>query len=119
MKHTMGNSCKCAECFFFTPATAEEEQKCRGDGWCGNRNNLKNNPQYRRGVAWNGVCEQWEDGDTRITLFEIECRTAGEWRKPLDREWVLQEMDRAEAEQRAQREEWNKQMDKIREATVS
>lgn len=117
MKHTMGNSCKCSECFYFTFATAEEEQKCNGDGWCSNRNNLSGKHKDRRAVAWNDVCTWWEDGDTRITRFEIECRRAGEWRKPLDRESVLQEMDRAEAEQRAQREEWRRQIDKIREAT--
>lgn len=71
MKHTMGNSTHCIDCYYYREK--EEGDHCLYDGWC-----LKGQYNGNKKVAdiastrWNNGtgCDFWEDAEDRITSFE-------------------------------------------------
>ena len=99
MRHKMGNSPKCYECYFYQQKSAEDKT-CRGDGWCANPYEIshgingrkRERPLERVDTCWNDFCDHWEDAECRATRFEVLTRKVGEWRKGLDRERILQEL---------------------------
>lgn len=79
MKHIMGNSPKCSECFHF--ARPEPWEKCKGDGWCTNQKHLsigingkkREHPPEKEAKRWNGKCSFWEDAEyPHINEYEAE-----------------------------------------------
>lgn len=84
MKHTMGNSPHCRDCYFFKEK--EFESECSGDGWClkGLRVNGKQiNDRYP--TRYNLDCNNWEDAEDRITHYEALTRKVEPSRKGIER----------------------------------
>ena len=94
MRHILGNTPKCIECFWYREP--EPWDNCRGDGWCTNRKQCsvgingkrREHPPEREAVIWNHRCRHWEDAEDRFTVFEAETREPEEWRSELEKIWL-------------------------------
>ena len=94
MRHRLGNSPKCCECFFCREK--EQNDGCRYDGWCTNKaqlrkginGHIREHPPEREPRYWNSRCSLWEDAEDRLTAFEVECRKPEEWRTEKEKEWI-------------------------------
>lgn len=85
MKHILGNSTRCGDCFYYRPKETEDE--CLRDGWC--LNGLKINSRkvkdiYSVSENWGSGCDDWEDAEDRITHFEAMTRKVDPCRGPLE-----------------------------------
>ena len=80
MRHRMGNSPKCIECYYYREK--EDGDGCKRDGWCVNPYQCSHgingrkleHPQEKKTVLWNERCHCWEDAEDRLTSYEVECR---------------------------------------------
>lgn len=89
MKHTLGNSPKCADCYWYREK--QDGDNCRRDGWCVNQYNQthdiagkKRAEPHNNPVSWNGTCGQWEDAESRLTKYEVLTRQPEPWRTPIE-----------------------------------
>ena len=89
MKHTMGNSPKCIECYWYRDK--QDGDHCRSDGWCVNEYKRthdiagkKRSEPKDMAVAWNTSCHQWEDAEDRLTAYEVQTRQPEPWRTPIE-----------------------------------
>ena len=89
MKHKLGNSTKCIDCFFYRPK--DEEHKTVFDGFCklGTRVNGKRFAKCAP-VRWNhgSGCQDWEDAEDRLTHFEVMTRHPDPKRSPIEAELI-------------------------------
>ena len=95
MKHRMGNTPKCNECFWFREKQTKKE--CWLDGWCVNKEQCaeginsrkRQHPFERIAVRWNGHCRRWEDAECRLTAYEVLSRKPEPWRSRTEQEYVI------------------------------
>lgn len=91
MKHKLGNSPKCVECYWYREK--QDGDGCSRDGWCVNEYNCahdvsgkkRSEPLERESVRWNCICKQWEDAESRLTSYEVLTRQPEPWRTPIER----------------------------------
>lgn len=96
MKHRLGNSPKCKDCYWYRER--EPGVKCSKDGWCINPKQLaigvnghkREHPPEREEVYWNCSCRLWEDAEDRLTHFEVLTRQPETWKTPIEQEHVRQ-----------------------------
>ena len=77
MKHIMGNTPKCYECYFYKDK--EQGDYCRYDGWCyhpkqckyGINGRIRREAQSRIPVRRGSECRWWEDAEDRISHFDV------------------------------------------------
>jgi hypothetical protein len=94
MRHTLGNTPKCNECYWYRDS--EPNDGCRGDGWCTNKKQCsvgingrkREHPPERESVLWNNSCRHWEDAEDRFTRFEADTRCPEEWRSEDEKKWL-------------------------------
>lgn len=94
MRHRLGNSPKCIECYSYREKKPNDG--CLYDGWCVNKYNCshgingrkRERPLEREAVRWQWSCRRWEDADTRLTHFEVNTRTPEEWRSENEKAYV-------------------------------
>jgi hypothetical protein len=85
VKHVMGNTPRCDECYFYT-AKSEREKDNWLDGWCRQENMVKNWQQRERmKTSANGRCRFWEDAEDRLTYYEVETRSPEAWRSDIEK----------------------------------
>lgn len=101
MKHRMGNSTRCSECYWFRKP--RDWEKCQLDGFCGNINNrginghVPENPKPEEPVldVWGMSCRHWEDAETRFTHYEVMTRHAEPWRSEAEKEYIERVIEEA------------------------
>lgn len=99
MKHIMGNSPKCIECYWYREK--QDGDHCKRDGWCVNEYNLMHDisgkkravPLEREAVRWNCICRQWEDAEDRLTAYEVQTRQPEPWRTPIEQMQIRAVLD--------------------------
>ena len=79
MKHIMGNSPKCIDCFYWR--NPKPHEKCQHDGWCINKKHLsvgingkkREHPPEKEARKWMWSCHWWADADyPHINHYEAE-----------------------------------------------
>lgn len=83
----MGNTPRCDECYFYT-AKSEHEKDNWFDGWCQQKNNVKDCWHKREGrvkTNANFRCRYWEDAEDRLTYYEVEIRFPEAWRSDIEK----------------------------------
>ena len=108
MKHVMGNSIRCSECYWYQ----EKEYDDRGNhtGYCNHKfhqthdflGKKRNEPVERITAHKNdgGGCQRWEDAEDRLTGFEVMCGKPEPARTPIEQEHVENLLCKAREEQR-------------------
>ena len=90
MKHKLGNSTKCIDCYFYRPK--DDEHKTELDGFCklGAIINGIKITDREMPVRWNNGsgCREWEDAEDRLTHYEVMTRQPDPKRKPLEAEYI-------------------------------
>ena len=92
MKHIMGNSCKCNECYWYREP--EPDEKCPEDGFCTNvrahgiNGKRLKDPKAEMPVMWGNNCSHWEDAETRFTMYEVLTLNAEPCRTPAEKEYI-------------------------------
>ena len=90
MKHKLGNSTHCIDCYYFRPK--DEEHKTNFDGFCklGCVINGKRLGELEPPVSWNNGtgCKDWEDAEDRLTHYEVMTRQPDPKRTPLEAEHI-------------------------------
>lgn len=84
MRHRLGNTPRCGDCYFFR--AKEYEAECSTDGWCLNGmhvNGKKVKDVYPVSASWE--CSNWEDAEDRITHYEALTRQVDPSRKGFER----------------------------------
>lgn len=84
MKHIMGNTPRCDECYFYT-AKSEHEKDNWLDGWCHMAKNWEQREREKMKTRANGRCCFWEDAEDRITYYEVETRSPEVWRSDIEK----------------------------------
>ena len=95
MRHRMGNTPHCIECYWYREKEAHDG--CREDGWCTNTKHCavgingrkREHPPEREPVRWNHECRMWEDAECRLTHFEVCARTPEPWKSEEEQERVM------------------------------
>lgn len=113
MKHIMGNTPKCSECFWYREK--EDYDKCRLDGWCTNKKQCavgingrkREHPPDREAVHWNGQCKWWEDAEDRVTHFEVQTMHPEPWKSEEEQAKVEKLLNDAVKKQKGARSERN------------
>lgn len=90
MKHRMGNSPHCNECFWYKEK--KDHDGCKLDGWCHNKKQCSTginghrleHPHERIETRWNNCCRQWEDAEDHLTHFEVCTRTPEPWKSEAE-----------------------------------
>lgn len=100
MRHKIGNSPKCKDCYYYTEKT--EHDNCRHDGWCSNwhYDHGRKVSDKPHAVMWHECCSWWEDAEDRLTHYEVVMRKPEPTRKPLEAEHI-KEILRGEAWKKA------------------
>ena len=90
MKHKLGNSTHCIDCYFYRPK--DEEHKTSFDGFCrlGTWINGKLHSEREQPVRWNNGsgCRNWEDAEDRLTHYEVMTRNPDPKRSPIEAEII-------------------------------
>lgn len=94
MRHKMGNSTRCSECYWYR--APRDGEKCKLDGYCTNIKNRgingkrPDNPKPEEPVldVWGMGCTHWEDADTRLTHYEVMTRHAEPGRTAAEKEYI-------------------------------
>ena len=97
MKHLLGNSPKCIDCFYYREVQ-DDGHYHDNDGWCVNKYNCTygingkkyDNPKDRKAVKWMHSCHQWEEVETRLTHYEVVCMKPEPWRSENEKEYIGQ-----------------------------
>lgn len=100
MKHTLGNSPKCIDCYWYREK--QDGDNCRHDGWCVNPKALavgvngrkRSHPPEKEAVMWNVACKRWEDADTRLTHYEVMTRQPEPWKTPIEQAHIRTLLER-------------------------
>lgn len=101
MKHRMGNSTRCSECYWFREPRDGEKRTL--DGYCTNtkargiNGHIPENPRPEEPVldVWGMGCRHWEDAETRFTHYEVMTRHAEPWRSEAEKEYIERIMEEA------------------------
>lgn len=102
MRHRLGNTPKCCECYWYREKEAHEKTNQK-DGWCTNKKQLacgingrkREHPPEREPRLWNGCCSWWEDAELRLTHFEVSCRKPEEWRTAEEKRYIRELFEKA------------------------
>ncbi len=90
MKHKLGNTTHCIDCYHFREK--DELHKTHYDGFCklGCIINGKKVSDREPPVYWNdgSGCRDWEDAEARLTHFEVMTRQPDPKRTPLEAEHI-------------------------------
>lgn len=106
MRHRLGNSPKCKDCFFYQEKSPEDVNN-QHDGWCpkGLRINGKK-VNDRAKVDWNHFCDDWEDAEERLTYYEVVTLKPGPWRTPIEALMIQEKFDQYKRERKEAFERW-------------
>ena len=102
MRHRLGNTPKCCECYWYREKEAHEKANQK-DGWCTNKKQCacginghkRYHPPEREPKRWNGCCSWWEDAELRLTHFEVSCRKPEEWRTAEEKRYIKELFEKA------------------------
>ena len=116
MKHRLGNSPKCKECFFWRDHEPGEKVPNGLDGWCTNKHQCqtgvngrkREHPPEREPCMWNGNCKYWEDAENHLTRFEVDTLTPEEWRTDGEKEYINGIFQKYKDESKRRMDEWVK-----------
>ena len=113
MKHTFGNSIKCYECKYYHDKTAEEISN--RDGFCligFTTINVKKIKKDKVPVNRHTKCDYWIDAEGGITAYEAAVGEPEPSRSELEKILIQQEIDKAKADQKAERDRYNERVQK-------
>ena len=108
MKHVMGNSTRCSECYWYREK--EVEDKGTHTGYCYHKfhkthdclGKKRSSPVERiKAHEHHGTdCRLWEDAEDRVTHFEVMCGKPEPSRTPIEQEHIKNLLRVAREEQR-------------------
>ena len=113
MKHTFGNSIKCYECKYYRDKTAEEISN--RDGFCMIGFTSINGKKIKRKKVTTdegASCDHWIDAEGGITAYEAVVGMPEPSRSELEKILIQQEIDKAKADQKAERDRYNERVQK-------
>lgn len=100
MKHRLGNSPRCDECYYYIEKMENDRTAC--DGYCINPYNLshgangskRTTPRLSEPTRAYLDCSRWEDKEERLTCFEVLTRQPEEWRTECEKEHIKEKLKR-------------------------